>query len=141
MLDLRFSIDNEEFTLCLETPSFVWSKKKKIHSVPSDALSASFSTRIVKNYLCQIISHTRQQTYRYTCIFDSAQYKHPNRQNFKFLRLDQRDPNAPQHSIQDSIRHQTIFAPTATNVTSLHLVLITSSNIIQQIDTNAISIE
>ena len=137
MLDLRFSIDNEEFTLCLETPSFVWSKKKKIHSVPSDALSASFSTRSVKKkYFCQIISHTRQQTYCYTCIFDSAQYKHPNRQNFKFLRLDQRDPNAPQHSIQDSIRHQTIFAPTATNVTSLHLVLITSS-----IDTNPISIE
>ena len=53
---------------------------------------------------------------------------------FKVLLHGQRDPNAPRHSKSGSIRHQTLLAPTAANGTSLHLLLITSSNSIQQIE-------
>mgnify|MGYP007128685425 CR=1 FL=1 len=119
----------EEVTLCPELHSFVLSKKK---SIQCQVLGFIFSAKCWKKYLCQIISQTRQPTCSSTCLFDSAQDKHPNiccqmspgvflktpwhrfswlRNIFEVLLHGQRDPNARRHSKFGSIRHYLLQRP------------------------------
>ena len=143
--------ENERFWYCLV--------KEKIHSVPSDGASVSFSARNVEKniFVKSFPKHDNQlavthvyaiqhkisiQTYVSRCLqefflklSEISFTDSENRPIFKVLLHDQRDLNSPRHSISGSIRHQTILAPTATNGTFLHLLLITSSNSIQQTET------